>query len=192
MAGPRYRIRPARRGDLESLLAMQERSVRALASRFYAPRVIDCLLRHMGTMDPEVIDEGHYFVAEADDGRVAGSGGWSRRAPSYDGGTGRATVVDLRAEDQALMRSVFVDPEWARQGIASAVVRRIEATAAAAGVRRIGLLAALSGVPLYRALGYRVLGAARHECCDGVVVESVEMAKRLRGAPTPRSKRAAA
>jgi len=192
MSDARYRIRQAQRGDLEPLLAMQQRSVRALASRFYAPEIIDCLLRHKGTMDPDVIDDGHYFVAETDDGRIAGSGGWSRRVPGYDGATGRSPVVDLHAEDQALMKSAFVDPDWTRQGIASAIVRHVEATAAAAGVCRIALVASLSGVPLYRALGYRVLGAIRLACCDGVVVDSVEMAKQLRGAPKPLKGRVAA
>lgn len=185
MSQARYRIRRAQRGDLEALVAMQERSVRQLASRFYAPEVIDCLLRHMGTVDPDVLDEGCYYVAETDGGKIAGSGGWSRRAPGHHGGAGSDTVADSQAEDRALVRSVFVDPEWTRQGIASAIVRHVEATAAAAGVCRIALVASLSGVPLYRALGYRVVRPIELECCAGVGVESVEMAKQLCDAPHP-------
>jgi predicted N-acetyltransferase YhbS len=184
MSQVRYRIRQARLDDLEALLAMHERSARTLASGFYAPGVIDRLLRHMGTMDRDLIDEGHYFVAETHGGEIAGSGGWSRRAPGHDGGAA-STFADSLGEDRALMRSVFVDPQWSRQGIASALVRHAETTAAAAGVRRIALVASLSGVPLYRALGYRVVRTIELECGDGVTIDSVAMAKELCDAPRP-------
>lgn len=44
---------------------------------------------------------------------------------------------------------------------------------------------ARSGVPLYRALGYRVVRAIELECCGGLTVDSVEMAKELCDAPKP-------
>lgn len=140
---------------------------------------IESALRHVGTMDPEVIDEGQFYVAVAPDGRIIGSGGSSRRVPSYDRISISRAITTIATPGPVLIRGVYVCPDWARNGIAKAIMSQAEATAAAEGVAEISLTATLSGVPLYRALGYRALRPKRIRFPDGIVFDAVEMSKRL-------------
>jgi GNAT superfamily N-acetyltransferase len=136
---------------LHEIRAMQERSFRALGRGFYSPSAIESFLCSPGTLDEAVIGENHYFVTlDADDAIVA-TGGWSQRKPGYAQGL---TAAPLEA-DCAIVRSVFVAPERARQGLATALMAHVEEDALNAGIRKLKLTATLSGAPLYEALGYR-------------------------------------
>ena len=75
-------IRPARLDELEPLLAMQQRSMRLLGAPFYAREVVEAALAEMGTMDPRLIADGTYLVAELA-GQIVGSAGWTMRPPNY-------------------------------------------------------------------------------------------------------------
>ena len=52
------------------------------------------------------------------------------------------------------MRAIFVHPDYARQGLGSLILERVEAEAVAAGFRRFEMGSTLTGVPLYRLKGY--------------------------------------
>jgi ribosomal protein S18 acetylase RimI-like enzyme len=54
--------------------------------------------------------------------------------------------------------NVFVVPEFRREGIATRIMRELQAEAARRGVRRIGLNASEEGMCVYRGLGYAVKG----------------------------------
>jgi hypothetical protein len=58
-------------------------------------------------------------------------------------------------------------------------MRHAEADAARHGMRRCELLATLSGVPLYRRLGYLPCGARELRLADGTPFPVVEMTKPL-------------
>jgi GNAT superfamily N-acetyltransferase len=77
------------------------------------------------------------------------------------------------------VRSIFVHPSYARLGLGSRLVRHAETAAAAAGFRRAELWATLTGVPLYRKLGYAELSRFAVTAANGVAVPAVHMAKRL-------------
>jgi GNAT superfamily N-acetyltransferase len=167
-------IRRAGRDDITALRAMQARSMRGLGSAYYGAAVTEAFLRHAETLEEAVVEEGHYFLAEDARG-ILGSGGWSRRVPGY-ASAGRPAAP---AADAATIRSVFVDPAAARRGIGSALMRHAEADAARHGVRRLELLATLSGVPLYTRLGYRATRAAELRLPDGSRFPGIAMAKWL-------------
>ncbi|WP_137180815.1 GNAT family N-acetyltransferase [Roseomonas sp. AR75] len=144
-------IRPARPNELEPLLEMQQRSLRVLAAPFYGTEVLEAALAEMGTMDPRMIGDGTYLVAELD-GRLAGSAGWSLRKPNF-ARLLKEPLLPLPGRC-GMVRSVFVAPELARRGIARRLMAAVEQRLAAAGVDMAELMATLSGAPLYRALGY--------------------------------------
>jgi hypothetical protein len=108
-------IRPARPDDLEELLAMQRRSLRELAGRHYDAELLEAALAEVGTMDPRMIGQCCYLVAERE-GRIVGGAGWTMRLPSY----ARLLRDPLPAPDgrTGIIRSVYVDPSATRRGLA--------------------------------------------------------------------------
>lgn len=186
MTAAHFWIRKATWDDLDAMLRMQARSMRALGRDFYGAETIESALQHIGTMDPEVIDEGNFYVAVTRDGKIIGSGGWSRRVPGYDRIQATPAPASPPRPDAAVIRSVFVNPEWTRQGIATSIMNHAETTVVDAGVPEVVLTATLSGVPLYRALGYRALRPKRIRFPDGIVFDAVEMSKQLGGRRCPR------
>lgn len=189
MTAARYSIRQATWNDLDAMLRMQARSMRALGQGFYGTETIESALQHIGTMDPEVIDEGNFYVAVTADGRIIGSGGWSRRVPGYDRVQVTSESTSRSRQGNAVIRSVFVNPDWARRGIATSIMKQAEITVADAGTSEVVLTATLSGVPLYRALGYRALRPKRIRFPDGILFDAVEMAKKLPTAQNRRSRK---
>jgi len=192
MSAVPYRLRKATPGDCDAVLRMQKHSVRVLGQAFYTEDVIESALRHIGTMDPDVIGEGHFYVAVTEDDGIVGSGGWSRRAPGYDGGHGRSAAADHCPQDSVFIRGVYVSPDRTRQGIATAIMARAEDEVFKAGVAEVSLMATLAGAPLYRALGYRLVKPKLLRFPDGIVFEAVDMMKRLSAIPDPLGRKVAA
>lgn len=184
-----YRIRRALADDRDAVIRMQMRSARTLGRAFYTAESLDSALRHIGTMDPDVIDEGHFSIAVDAQGRIVGSGGWSRRVPGYDGGHRDPTVAGACPHGTIFIRGVYVDPDWARRGVATAIMARAEAEVAGMGVPELVLTATLSGVPLYRALRYRALRPKVLHFPDGNSFEALEMKKRLPAVTPSRASR---
>jgi GNAT superfamily N-acetyltransferase len=175
MSGIEYEITLAGPADTEELRAMQARSMRLLGGRYYPERTIESFLRAPGTLDDAVVAEGHYFVARDRQDRIVGSGGWSQNQPGYAKG-GAALPM---SQDRAIVRSVFVDPDCARQGIGGALMRHVEGDCGRAGIALLTLSATLSGVPLYGVLGYVVLRPRVLLLGDGARLNTVDMKKDL-------------
>lgn len=173
-------LRRARRDDVPAIDAMHALSVRALGAADYTAAEIEAFLHSLHTYDPALIDDGTYFVLEHA-GQVVASGGWSQRPPhavlpQADAGQGRARAFSL-SPDSAMIRSVFVHPGYARLGLGSRLVRHAEAEAAAAGHHLLELWSSLTGVPLYRRLGYQDIAPIVIPCADGGGVPALHMAK---------------
>jgi ribosomal protein S18 acetylase RimI-like enzyme len=168
-------IRAAQAADIPAIRAMQERSMRVLGGKHYAPDSIAAFVEQFGTMDFAVVGEGHFLVATDQHGGLLGSGGWSRLAPGYQRGSGAASPP----RDIATVRGVFVDPAAARNGIGAAIMRHAEADAAKHGISMLRLTATLSGVDLYQALGYRETARRAIELRDGLRFGCVDMEKPL-------------
>lgn len=144
-------IRFAGKADRQELRSLQAYAMRRLAAPYYDEAVIEGFIAEIGTMDDTLIEDGTYFVATTADGRIAGCGGWSWRTPGY------ATRLEAglpATVTKATVRSIYVHPDFVRRGIASAVMGAIESEVASAGFDTVSLTATLSGVPLYRRLGY--------------------------------------
>jgi GNAT superfamily N-acetyltransferase len=169
-----FAIRPALAGDLPGLLAMQARSFRQLGRELYTPREIDAFLAEIGTMDPFLVEDGSYWLAERE-GRILVSGGWSMRPPGYAACEACAAGPAAEAPPPAsvpTVRSIFVDPDHARGGLGRAIMAWIEADIAKRGFARAQLTATLMGVPFYAALGYRA-GRPRVMALSGGMVRFI-------------------
>lgn len=160
--------------DRDALLALQHTSLRVLGRACYDDEAIEAFIAQIGTMEPDLIEAGTYFAARIGS-RLVGCGGWTSGPPSYaghmPGGGESAPPVTIR--------SIYVHPDWARRGIARAVMAAVEADIAAAGFDRASLTATLTGVPFYRRLGYRGSEPLVLRFDGGIQFIGINMDKRL-------------
>jgi GNAT superfamily N-acetyltransferase len=133
-----------------------ELAISELQKGFLAPQEIAASRRVMG-LDSQLVADGTYFMIEAG-GRIAGCGGWSRRATLYGGDHSTAlrnAALLNPATDAARVRAMYTHPDFARQGVGRMILNLCEAAAKAEGFGAVQLMATLSGEPLYRACGYQ-------------------------------------
>jgi GNAT superfamily N-acetyltransferase len=149
-------LRLATDADVPELREVIAASVRGLQMLEYTERQRELALRSVYGVDTRLIEDGTYFVVEAEGGVIAGCGGWSRRKTLFGGDQWRKREDDWLdpARDAAKIRAFFVRPEWARRGIGSRILAACEAAAREAGFRRLEMGATLSGVPFYQARSY--------------------------------------
>src|SRR3981081_3227729 len=80
-----FRLRVATTEDVAGIRGLIEASVRGLQARDYSAAQIEGALATVFTVDSQLIADGTYFVALAEDGELAGCGGWSFRKTLYGG-----------------------------------------------------------------------------------------------------------
>ena len=153
--------RLAHRDDLDALRALMDAAISELQKPFLDERQIASSRAIMG-LDTQLIDDGTYFIVEAD-GELAGCGGWSRRATLYGGdqSPGRSAALLDPARDAARVRAMYTHPQHTRKGAGRLILSLCEEAAGSEGFRTVELMATMAGEPLYRACGY--------EPCERVV-----------------------
>jgi GNAT superfamily N-acetyltransferase len=131
-------------------------------------------------LDTQLIEDRTYFVIETEE-RIAGCGGWSRRATLFGGdhSAGRDAALLDPATDAARVRAMYTHPDFTRRGIGRLVLELCEAAAAREGFARVELAATMAGVPLYRACGYADIEAFDSDTPSGVKVPLIRMGKRI-------------
>lgn len=169
-------LRSAVPEDLPALQELVSRAVLENAARDYPHQLLDEALGGPLAVEMELIRDGTYFVAmagEGEDARIAGAGGWSRRAPAHAwihlSGEHEAEprADDAPAKDgngqarppnaSATIRAFYVDPVFARRGVGALLLSRCLAEVCAAGFRRAELVATLTGEKLYERAGFRTV-----------------------------------
>jgi GNAT superfamily N-acetyltransferase len=176
-----YSIRKATLDDRPAVERLIEASARSLSRADYSERQIEAAVASVFGVDTDLILDGTYFVAERE-GALVGCGGWSRRRTLFGGDRYAARdpgELDPLTEP-AKIRAFFVHPDYARRGVARAILSACEGEARARGFRSLELMATLPGVRLYRACGYVGDERVAYEVGDGVRIEFVPMRKDLR------------
>jgi GNAT superfamily N-acetyltransferase len=77
----------------------------------------------------------------------------------------------------SILRAIFVHPEFARQGLGSAILALAERAALAEGFRRFEMGSTLTGVALYRLKGYREVEHIEVPVGAGETISVVRMMK---------------
>ena len=175
-----YTIRKARLDDRDAIQELIAASARGLSQTDYSSEQIEAAISDVFGVDTSLIADGTYFVAEHD-GKLVGCGGWSKRKTLFGGdqfATRDVTALDPQSEP-AKIRAFFVHPQWARKGIAQAILSRCEAEARAAGFRSLELMATLPGVKFYLASGYKESEQFDYEMASGATLPLVPMTKEL-------------
>ena len=145
--------RLATAADIPALAALMDAAIGELQKGFLSEAQITASRMIMG-LDRQLIDDGTYFIVECD-GRLAGSGGWSRRATLYGGShtPGRDAALVDPAKDPARVRAMYTSPDFARRGVGRLILDLCEQAAKAEGFTRVELAGTMSGQPLYVACG---------------------------------------
>lgn len=164
--------------DAPALAEVMEAAIAELQRGFLDPAQIASSRMIMG-LDRQLLIDGTYFVVEAD-GRIAGCGGWSRRATLYGGDhtPGRDAALLDPATEAARVRAMYTHPDFARRGVGRLILDLCEAAARAEGFRRVELMATLSGRALYSQCGYQDIEAIE-DARGGAAVPLVRMGKAI-------------
>ena len=172
--------RLARPEDAEAIQELMRASARELFPRFYDERQTASAVEHIAHLDEQLIEDGTYFVHEAD-GEIVACGGWSRRYKLWAGelpSEDDARLLDPRREP-ARIRAMFVRGDWTRRGLGRAILESSENAARAEGFGGLILGATRPGEPLYRAFGFQEKERIMVRMPDGVEVECVVMSAPL-------------
>jgi GNAT superfamily N-acetyltransferase len=170
--------RLAHRDDIDALRALMDAAISELQKPFLDESQIASSRAIMG-LDTQLIDDGTYFVVEAD-GTLAGCGGWSRRATLYgaDQSPGRSAVLLDPAKDAARVRAMYTHPQHTRKGVGRLILSLCEEAARSEGFKKVELMATMAGEPLYRACGYEPCERLTDDR-GGVAVPILRMSKPL-------------
>jgi GNAT superfamily N-acetyltransferase len=174
-----FRLQAATTSDIPRIRELIAASVRALQVEYSAEQR-EAALATVFTVDSQLVADGTYLMAIAEDGCLAGCGGWSRRKTLYGGDHQvEAIVADLLdpAHDVAKIRAIFVHPHFARMGLGSLLLQAAEQAALQEGFTRFEMGSTLSGVPLYTLKGYEALEEIDVPVGDGRSISVVRMAK---------------
>jgi len=156
-----FTLRKAFFADVVALRELIEASVRGLQAKDYTSAQIEGALASVYGVDSQLISDGTYFAVESPGSKgeklLVGCGGWSKRKTLFGGDQwpGREPELLDPTLDAAKIRAFFVHPGWARRGIGTIILRACQEAAVTAGFRRLEMGATLTGVPFYRAAGYR-------------------------------------
>jgi GNAT superfamily N-acetyltransferase len=96
-------------------------------------------------LGPEGLAEGRMYVAEEDDGSVVGFATWAWAA---------------QADGTIELEDLFVDPDWRRRGIATALVSHVVDVLRTRGVRCLEVTANTHAEGFYSAAGFVDCGVA--------------------------------
>jgi GNAT superfamily N-acetyltransferase len=174
----KFSSRLAAASDMPALTVLMNRAIQGLLPAFLTPAQVEASFAVMG-LDSQLIEDGTYFVVESEDGRIAGCGGWSRRATLFGGNhtKGRdARLLDPETEP-ARVRAMYTSPDFTRRGIGRMVLDLCEAAARREGFSRVELGATMGGKPLYEACGYKPIELLMVPTPGGVEVPILRMGK---------------
>ncbi len=160
-------IRPTTRADLGAVDALLAHSYPRLLAADYPPSVLVTALPLIARARPELLVSGTYWLAMDAAGIVVGAGGWTRGAS--DGGKGQPGIGHVR--------HVVTRAGRVREGIGRALMARVMAQAAGAGVARLDCLSTRTAVPFYAALGFRALGPVEVPLRPGIGFPAVRMVR---------------
>jgi len=161
---PRYRLRAGKPADAPGIHAVYERAVRGLGRGVYSDEQIESWIFANG---PERYVEAMREGGETFEVAVARLRG----------------IVGFSAYRDEELRSLYVDPDWARLGVGTALLRSAEAAIAAAGHAKVVIGASLIGLPFYEAQGYHVVKHRHWRSRGGLAIPAADMEKPLAAPP---------
>lgn len=176
-----FTLRNAQPADVPALRGLIARSARALSAGYYSDAQIDGALQGAFGVDASLIEDGTYFAVVTDSGEIVACGGWGRRRTLF-GSSSRTERDESRLDprtEAARIRAFFVEPGYARHGLARMLLEHSESEARRAGFATMELMATLPGIPFYERFGYVRGAPLDYPVPGGVHLPMVAMHKRI-------------
>jgi len=152
------RVRPYVAGDLDAVIAIFQRAVREVACRDYDPAQIEA-----------------WSHVERDEWAP-----WRLSRPAWVAEVAGEPVGFSDLEPDGHLDMMFVHPAHQGQGVATALLERIEAEARTLGLFRLHLEASITARPFFERRGFRLLAPQTVELRDQCLVNFL-MEKPLSG-----------
>ena len=169
MKGPKdFEVRRSRSSDLAALDTLFAASYPKLLKADYPPSVLVTALPLISRAQPGLLTSPTYFVAEDQEGRIIGAGGWTKARPQ--GGRRRGV---------GHVRHVVTDHRCLRNGVARGIMEQIIDTAQGLGIGRLDCQSTRTAVPFYTACGFQALGEIEVTLRPGIAFPAVAMARNL-------------
>lgn len=170
-------LRPATPADAETILSLRRHAFESLSAADYTDEAAESLVATLAGHEREAIASGRTLVAVVE-GRIVGAGSWCEGAAGYDAYR-RAAPPPSGEPPAAAIEGLYVDPAFARSGIASRLVARLELEARRAGFSRIRLATAYAAMPFFTRMGYAPQSLVSLDLPGGGEIHGAEFAKPL-------------
>lgn len=171
-------IRPASSGDRRAIERLAEIATRDLLEPFLTKEQL-AETSAFTPLDPWLLEDGTYFIAEID-GRIVASGGWSHRAPMIHDPNAAVQMPENPTGGTARIRAMYTDPTHARMGLGRTVLSVCEVSARLAGHQHFELIATPVGELMYLACGYERTELLKLDTPGGVAIQVARMQKIVR------------
>lgn len=133
------RIRRFTEQDAPAVSDLIVTTLRVSNTKDYPPDMMEELVLHMQPVDIlQRASRAHYYVA-VDDEKIVGCG---------------AIGAYWDKEDESILLTIFVLPEYQGRGIGRKIVENLERDEYALRAKRIEIPASITGLPFYRKMGY--------------------------------------
>ena len=169
-------LRVATAADANPIDRLMKQSTREIFPAFYTAAQTEASVKHIAHVDAQLLDDGTYFVLEAE-GELVACGGWSRRDKLFSGSADQEGLVRLLdpSSEAARVRAMFVRSDWTRKGLGTRILDACQDAARSEGFRRLALMATLPGYELYLRYGFIEEESSSVILPDGTLIECIAM-----------------
>jgi GNAT superfamily N-acetyltransferase len=165
MTSVRFSIRTATLADADPVSRVLLASYQPLLNGHYDDALLARALPLVTRANPRLLSSKQYYVAESEEGRCIGCGGWTRERPS----TGDAI------DGVGHIRHFATAAEWSGLGVGKALLSHSIRSAEKQGVFVLECLATRNAEGFYMAAGFRRIGPIDVSLGDGVALPSLLM-----------------
>jgi N-acetylglutamate synthase-like GNAT family acetyltransferase len=143
-------VRQASTEDADAVDRLLQRSYPRLLAKHYEDSLLQQALPLMTRARPELLVADYWFVAETDEGRIVGCGGWTAHDPEDNTEQPRIGHV----------RHFATDPDFTRQGIGSSLIHEVFETARNEGIEELHCLSTIAAREFYGSHGFESIADA--------------------------------
>ena len=140
-----YTIRTATLKDAEVVTTLLTACYPVLMKGAYDAEVLACALPLMTKANPKLLASDTFYVAQSNDGRIIGCGGWTHERP----GTGEIE------QGLAHIRHFATHPDWLGQGVARKLFEKCQTEASTQGAVQLECFSSLNAEGFYGAMGLK-------------------------------------